>query len=94
MADDNTLSADGEAFLRSLEEKDYPKTLATNYPRIINVIAEKREDREALKAYLDGLLADTRGGRKGFSLSVLMDVQNMRDLLVGPESEDPKSQWL
>jgi hypothetical protein len=95
MPDDNQLSAEAAEFLRTLEGSDYPKELAESYPRIINAIVELREDRVELKSYMDTLLNDVRGGRKGFSLSVLMNIQDLRDRLVGPEPDtDGVSKWL
>lgn len=95
MPDDNQLSAEAADFLRTLEGSEYPKELVESYPRIINAIVELREDRVGLKNYMDALLNDVRGGRKGFSLSVLMNIQDLRDRLVGPEPDtDGVSKWL
>lgn len=95
MPDDTQLSAEAADFLRTLEGSDYPKALVDSFPRIVNAIVELRDDRAKLKSYLDALLNDMRGGRKGFSLSVLMNIQDLRDRLVGPEPDtDGVSRWL
>lgn len=95
MADDTRLSAQAVEFLSTLEGSDYPKALVENYPRIINAIVELRDDRAKLKSYMDTLLNDVRGGRKGFPLSILMNIQDLRDRLVGPEPDtDGVSRWL
>lgn len=94
MADNNQLSAEAVKFLSTLEGKDYPQALAESFPRIVNTIVELHKDRAKLKSYLDSLLSDTRGGRKGFSLNVLMNIQDLRDQLVGPEPDfDGVSKW-
>jgi hypothetical protein len=95
MSDDTKLSAEAESFLRTLDGADYPKALVEGYPRIINAIVELKDDRDKLKSYMDTLLNDVRGGRKGFSLGILMNIQDLRDRLVGPEPDtDGVSKWL
>lgn len=95
MADDTQLSAQAVEFLSTLEGGDYPKALVEGYPRIMNTIVELRDDRDKLKNYMDTLLNDVRGGRKGFSLGILMNIQDLRDRLVGPEPDtDGVSRWL
>lgn len=95
MTDDTQLSAQAVEFLSTLEGGDYPKALVEGYPRIMNTIVELRDDRDKLKNYMDTLLNDVRGGRKGFSLGILMNIQDLRDRLVGPEPDtDGVSRWL
>lgn len=87
MPDNTQLSAQAADFLSTLESGDYPKALVDSYPRIMNAIVDLRHDRVKLRTYLDGLLHDNRGGRNGFSMGVLMNIQDMRDRLVGPETD-------
>lgn len=87
MPDSTQLSAQAADFLSTLESGAYPKALVDSYPRIMNAIVDLRHDRVELKTYLDELLHDKRGGRKGFSMGVLMNIQDMRDRLVGPETD-------
>lgn len=87
MTDTTPLSAKAVEFLSSLEGSEYPKALAESFPRIVNAIVELRLSHDELRAYMDDLLKDMRGGRKGFSLDVLMDIQDLRDRLVGPETD-------
>lgn len=87
MPDNTQLSVQAAEFLSTLEGGAYPKALVDSYPRIMNVIVDLHHDRVELRTYLDELLRDTRGGRKGFSIGVLMDIQDMRDRLVGPETD-------
>ena len=47
-----------------------------------------------MKNYMQSLLRDARGGRQGFPLDVLMDIQAMSDLLVPPDTEaDGTLKW-
>jgi hypothetical protein len=83
MAEHVELSQDADSFFRTLPGKDYPQALVENFPRIANTIVELRDERAKLTQYFDSLLNDTRGGRQGFPFSVLMDLQNLRDLMLG-----------
>ena len=87
MPDNTPLSAQAVEFLSTLEGIEYPKALAEGYPRILNAIMELRHDRVELRSYFDTLLRDMRGGRKGFALDVLMNIQELKDRLVGPETD-------
>lgn len=94
MPDNTQLSAEAMEFLGTLKDGAYPKALVDSFPRIVNAIVELRGDRAKLKSYLDTLLNDTRGGRKGFSLNVLMNIQDLRERMVGPEPDtDGVSKW-
>lgn len=84
MAEDVQLSTAADDYFRTLNGVDYPQALVDTYPRIANAIVELRDDKQKLREYFDNLLSDLRGGRKGFSLSVLMDIQNLRDAMLGP----------
>jgi hypothetical protein len=86
MTDQVQLSPAADDFFRTLDGSIYPQALVDSYPRIANAIVELRDDREKLKNYFDTLLNDTRGGRQGFSFGVLMDIQNLRDAMIGPEA--------
>jgi len=77
------LSTESDSFFRTLPGKDYPQALVDSYPRIANTIVELREDRANLTKYFDSLLNDTRGGRQGFPFNVLMELQTLRDLMLG-----------
>lgn len=87
MADTTPLSAQSVEFLSTLEGIDYPKALVERFPRIVNAMMDLRHDPVALKAYMTSLLRDMRGGRQGFPLDVLMNIQDMNDRLVGPETD-------
>jgi hypothetical protein len=89
------LSADADSYFRTLPGTDYPQALANGFPRIANTIVELREDRTKLTQYFDSLLNDTRGGRQGFPFSVLMELQNLRDLMLGNVfGPDDSTRWV
>lgn len=94
MADEVQLSPEADDFFRSLPGDEYPQALVDAFPRIANQIVELREDRTHLKQYFDGLLSDTRGGRQGFSFKVLVDIQNLRELLLGSEGGLDDTKWV
>ena len=87
MPDDTPLSAPAVAYLSALVGSDYPKELVDTFPRIVNAIVALRGDPVELRTYMNSLLRDLRGGRQGFPLGVLMDIQALKDRLLGPETD-------
>lgn len=79
------LSEQAKEYLSTLEANAYPKSLAERYPRIIDSIVGMRHDPRELREYFEALLNDKRGGRQGFSLGVLLDIQNLKEQLLGSE---------
>lgn len=86
MSDNVELSVEADDFFRTLPGDAYPQALVDQFPRIANTIVELRYDRTKLEAYFQSLLNDSRGGRQGFPFSVLMNLQNLHDLMLGSES--------
>jgi hypothetical protein len=86
MSEDVALSAEADDFFRTLPGNEYPQALVDHYPRIANTIVELRFDRAKLDAYFQSLLNDSRGGRQGFPFSVLMNLQSLRDVMLGTET--------
>src|SRR5205807_9072301 len=58
-----------------------PRHLQVKYPRVANRIAALWGDPTGCESYLDDLLTDKRGGRKGFPLNVANEVASIRDFL-------------
>ena len=56
-----------------------PRKLATQYPRIVNLIALQWNDSNACSAYLEELLVDRRGARHGFPAVVELELVKLRD---------------
>jgi hypothetical protein len=55
-----------------------PNALLAKFPRIANLIAALWRDPKALRRYVDDLLVDTRGNRKGFPLDILSELFALR----------------
>lgn len=72
-----------ERYLRSVPGLAYPSALVARFPRIANRIAQLSGDTEGLKAYFDQLTNDLRGGRQGFPFEVLMELNSLREVIVG-----------
>lgn len=56
-----------------------PRHLQVKYPRVANRIAALWADPTGCESYLDDLLTDKRGGRKGFPLNVAQEIASIRD---------------
>ena len=56
-----------------------PRELATQYPRIVNLIAMQWNDSHSCSAYFDELFFDRRGTRQGFPAVVQRELANLRD---------------
>jgi len=56
-----------------------PSALATDFPRILNLMALHWQDRRLCPTYFDELLQDRRGGRRGFAPAVRAEIQALRD---------------
>ena len=77
--DDLELSAAGLAWLASIEQAARPIKLAAAFPRIVNCMAKLWKIPREMDRYFEDLLADTRGNRQGFPLSILMELSTLKD---------------
>jgi hypothetical protein len=66
-------------WLKSLPEEVRPLALATQYPRIVNLLAQHWNDHEACTAFFGHLLFDHRGNRQGFPVAVKSDVRILQE---------------
>jgi len=66
-------------WLRELPVNVAPSALATDFPRILNLMALHWQDRRLCPTYFDELLQDRRGGRRGFVPAVRAEIQALRD---------------
>ena len=78
----SALTEQTQQFLRSQRRLRYPEALATKHPHILNKIVQLNDNKDELRAYLHTLTHDDRGDRKGFSFEVLIDIQDLRDILL------------
>lgn len=91
------LKADADAYFRTLVDLKYPQALATAFPRIVNTLFEFKDNKLKLRDYFDSLIADVRGGRQGFTFEVLMDIQGLRELMLGDVNQvvmDDTTKWV
>jgi len=70
----NYLLPASNRWLTSLPREVRPLTLATKYPRIVNLLAQHWNDHDACAAFFGHLLFDRRGNRQGFSVAVKSDI--------------------
>ena len=62
-----------------LPEEIQPLTLLQQFPRIANTLARLWQDDVESRMYLDDLLIDRRGGRRGFPPAVHLELLNLRE---------------
>ena len=66
-------------WVESLPAEVRPLALIQGFPRIANALARLWQDPIALRRYLDDLLHDRRGGRRGFPPEIHHEVQILRE---------------
>ena len=59
-----------------------PLALFESFPRIANALAQSWNDQLAVETYLESLLVDRRGGRRGFPTNVHNELLALRDFIV------------
>ncbi len=77
------LETEADAFLRGLPDLTYPASLVARFPHIVNRIYALRGDPIRLRDYFQELTEDHRGDRKGFDFDTLLDIQSLRETLIG-----------
>jgi len=71
---DRALTGKAMDWLMALPANARPKALSEQYPRIVNHLVEHCGDLACMQLALMRLLADERGGRKGFSLQIEQEI--------------------
>lgn len=98
MAEDQVQLTDAAAdYFRLLEGLKYPQALVDAYPRIANAIFEFKDNQLNLRNYFNSLIEDTRAGRHGFPFEVLMDIQDLREAMIGDVNQfvpDDTTKWV
>jgi hypothetical protein len=88
---DRALTGRAIDWLLTLPPKARPRTLSEQFPRIANHLAEQWSDLGGTRFALMRLLADERGGRKGFSLQIEQEIGRLaayaQSLLEGAPTE-------
>ena len=78
-ADANPVLLDATvAWMNELPYAARPTELAQRYPRIANSIAELWPRVGRCEQYLDSLLVDQRGDRKGFPMAIALEIASLR----------------
>ena len=72
-----------KSWIASLPEPVRPYTLAAQFARIANLLCADWDDPPACTKYLAELLIDHRGGRKGFPMAVLRELNVLQAYYVG-----------
>ena len=65
-------------WMAGLPDPVRPTLLARQYPRIANSVAELWPRVARCEAYLDSLIVDERGGRKGFPVDIALELTRLR----------------
>ena len=66
-------------WMASLPPNVQPTALLRHYARIANVIAATWHESRTLQSYMDCLVADDRGNRRGFPPDVLRELNALRE---------------
>ncbi len=98
MSDDTVqLSAAADDYFHTLKGLTYPQALAGQYPRIAQTLFNLKDDETQLRACFASLIEDARGDRHGFPFDVLMDIQALRELMLGDVNQfvaDDTTKWV
>ncbi len=76
---DSALTGTARLWLRRLPARRRPVRLCETFPRVANRIAWCWHDVALSEQALDDLLADRRGGRRGFPPAVVRELQRLRE---------------
>ena len=76
---DGALTGTTRRWLRELPARRRPLRLCETHPRVANRIAWCWRDAILSDALLDDLLVDRRGGRQGFTPTVVRELQRLRE---------------
>ena len=76
---DEPLSDEANAWMAELPEAVRPRQLTLRYARLANRIAELWKDPGKCERFLDDLMTDRRGGRKGFPLAIASELATLHE---------------
>ena len=76
---DRAVTGTTRRWLRELPARRRPLRLCELYPRVANRIAWCWNDPELIDSVLQDLLVDRRGGRQGFTPSIVRELQRLRE---------------
>jgi hypothetical protein len=70
-----------------------PQHLAKEFPRITNALSRQWRAPEACLEYLDELLIDKRGDRRGFPLEILLELASLKGHFQTAVYPVPQTVW-
>ncbi len=73
------MSEEAAAWIAQLPEAVRPRQLALRYARLANRLCKLWNEPLKCERFLDDLMTDRRGGRKGFPLQVASELATLRD---------------
>lgn len=76
--EEEPLSLASFLWIASLPAHIRPHALARTFPRIVNRLADVWQDQAQYASYLDELVWDKRGGRRGFPALVAAEVSSLK----------------
>lgn len=85
-----------EAALKLVEELPVdvrPAQTATRFPHILNRFAQLWQSPKLIDRYFDSLLMDQRGGRQGFPLSILTELQTLKEYYFTKVQPKAATKW-
>ncbi|HYP67053.1 MAG TPA: hypothetical protein VEP67_02250 [Thiobacillaceae bacterium] len=91
--EDSELNAAAQAWFDALPTHVRPVQLAQGYPRICNRLAEKWQQVELIRPYLDNLLMDGRGGRQGFPFSIAIEIASLKEYFLDALANEKLDVW-
>lgn len=74
---DRVLVSDTHLWLRRIPSRLHPKHLCRYHPRLANRLVQCWGDRERLEQFMDDLLIDRRGGRRGLTQRVVGELEDL-----------------
>ena len=80
-------------WLAELPEEIRPNELPVRFPRIANALAFRWVNRDACRAYLDDLLIDKRGTRRGLPSAVAEELATLKNYFETVLHPMPQTAW-
>ena len=77
--EDRVLSPKTQAWFDFLPRGERPHNLANRYPRICNRIVERWAYPDLMIRFFDALLMDARGGRRGFPMTIAIEIARLKE---------------
>lgn len=88
-----TLTSEAVEWLAALPENVQPNELPVRFPRIANALARRWLNGDACRRFLDDLLIDKRGTRKGLPDEVAQELARLKDYFETVLYPVPQTAW-